>query len=197
MRKSFRSNEVVTEYARTLIRVKAKQLIRRPGFSQSDQEDVEQDLVLHLLSQSKHYDPARGSLNTFVARVVNSAVAMMVRERKRRKRGIAGGVTIQSLAVIVEQPDEPPTPLATLISADDLKRRTGGNSLDGAELYELVSSVTSAIESLPPELQRICCSLVNRTRSDTVRELGLSRRTFQAAMDQLREHFTRAGFGKN
>jgi len=45
MNRRFRRNDIVTEYARTLIRVKAKQLIRRPGFCRSDQDDVEQDLT--------------------------------------------------------------------------------------------------------------------------------------------------------
>lgn len=39
--------DVCTEYARTLIRVKARQIVRRPGFSSSDTDDVEQDLFLH------------------------------------------------------------------------------------------------------------------------------------------------------
>jgi DNA-directed RNA polymerase specialized sigma24 family protein len=81
MSKAFDPQEIVTEYARTLIRVKAKQIVRRPGFSRSDQADVEQDLVVHLLCQAEHFDPERASLNTFIARVIDSAVAMLVRER--------------------------------------------------------------------------------------------------------------------
>ena len=66
MSNSFDSHGIVTEYARTLIRVKAKQIVRRPGFSRSDQEDIEQDLVVHLLCQAERFDPERGSLNTFM-----------------------------------------------------------------------------------------------------------------------------------
>jgi len=36
MPKSFDPQKIVTEYARTLIRVNAKQIVRRPGFSRSD-----------------------------------------------------------------------------------------------------------------------------------------------------------------
>ena len=73
-----RGSHVCTEYARTLIRVKARQIVCRPGFSRSDTGDVEQDLYLHLLSQAQQFDPTRGSINTFIARVVDSAVAMLV-----------------------------------------------------------------------------------------------------------------------
>jgi len=197
MKKAFRRNDVVTEYARTLIRVKAKQLVRRPGFCRSDQDDIEQDLVLHLLSQAQHFDSDRASLNTFIARVVNSAVAMLVRERGRIKRRPAGDVEVQSLEEKVEQPDGPPAPLWMLISVADLERRTGGASLSDAEMYELVEGVASVIASLPPEQQDVCRSLLERNRTETEREMELSRRRFDAAMDRIREHFAKAGLAKS
>ncbi len=184
MGKAFRRNDVVNDYARTLIRVKAKQLVRRPGFCRSDQDDVEQDLFLHLLGQARHFDPDRGSLNTFIARVVNSAVAMLVRERGRIKRSPAGDAEVQSLEVKVEQTDGPPVPLWMLISIADLQRRTGKAELSDAEMYELAEGVASAITSLPPELQDVCRSLLERNRTETERELGMSRRRLDAAMGE-------------
>ncbi len=196
MRKAFHANEVVTEYARTLIRVKAKQIVRRPGFSRSDQDDVEQDLVLHLLNQAQHFDPARGSLNTFIARVVTSGVQMLVRERRRIKRCPAG-VEIHSLEVKLEQLDGPPAPLWATISHADLQRRTGSASMSDAELYELVEGVASVMAILPPELQKVCKSLMERNRAETESELGMSRRGYEAAMGRIRQHFAQSGLAKN
>jgi DNA-directed RNA polymerase specialized sigma24 family protein len=197
MRKASRPDEIVTEYARTLIRVKAKQLVRRPDFSRSDQDDVEQDLVLHLLSQAEHFDPARGSLNTFISRVVDSAVAMLVRGRGRIKRGPVSGVKIQSLELKVEQADGPPAPLWKTISIADLERRAGGASLSDAELYELVEGVASVIALMSPELRDVCRSLLERNRTETECELGLSRRGYETAMEQIRQHFARGGLAKS
>ena len=61
---------VENEYARTSIRVKAKQLSRRKDFGTSCREDIEQDLWLHLLGQAARFDGDRSSLNTFIDRVV-------------------------------------------------------------------------------------------------------------------------------
>jgi hypothetical protein len=61
---------VENEYARTSIRVKAKQLNRRKDFGSSYREDIEQDLWLHLLGQAARFDGDRSSLNTFIDRVV-------------------------------------------------------------------------------------------------------------------------------
>ncbi len=189
-------HEVCTEYARTLIRVKARQLIRRPGFCRSDQEDVEQDLFLHLLGQAQHFDPDRSSLNTFIARVVDSAVAMLVRERGRIKRSPAGDAKVQSLEVKVEQTEGPPVPLWAIISIADLQRRTGTTSLPDAEKYELAEDVANSIASLSPEQQEVCRSLMERNLTATKRELGMSRRSFDAAMECIRDHFAQAGLAK-
>lgn len=189
--------EVYTPYARTLIRIKARQLRRRPRFRQFDPADIEQDLTLYLLSQAKHFDPSRATLNTFIDRVVASGVATLVRERKREKRLPAEGVAIESLADVVDQPDGPPAPLATLVSTVDLHRRAGVAPLTDAELFEIIEGVGSAIASLPPELQRLCRVLAQRNQTTTKRVLGISRRDFDAAMDLLRHHFTRAGLKKN
>lgn len=197
MPEGFDPKEIVTEYARTLIRVKAKQLVRRPGFSRSDQPDVEQDLVVHLLCQAQHYDPDRGALNTFIARVVDSAVAMLLRERGRVRRNPEGDAEVQSLAEMVPQPDGPPEALARLISQLDLERRTGGASLTDAQLFELVDDVASVIPTLPPEMQDICRSLLTRNRRETEAELGISRRGLQSAMVLIREHFVKSGLTKS
>jgi len=196
MSRAFQRDDIVTEYARTLIRVKAKQLVRRPGFCRSDQGDVEQDLVLHLLSQARHFDPDRGSLNTFIARIVDSAVAMLVRERGRIKRRPSGDVEVQSLEERAEQADGPLVPLWMLISVADLDRRTGSASPSDAERYELIEGVASAISSLPQELQDICRSLMKRNRTETERELRLSRRNYDAAIERIRQHFAQAGLAK-
>ena len=190
-------NEIVTEYARTLIRVKAKQLARRPGFCRSDEEDVEQDLVLHLLSQAQHFDPERGALNTFIARVVNAGVAMLVRDRTRIKRHPGDDVEVQSLEAKVEQPNGPPAPLWMLISLEDLERRIGNKSVTDAEVFELVDDIASVMASFPKELRNVCESLQHCNRSETESELRLSRRKFNAAMTRIREHFSKSGLGKS
>lgn len=187
--------DVCTEYARTLIRVKARQIVRRPGFSSSDSDDVEQDLFLHLLNQIQQFDPSRGSFNTFISRVVDSAVAMLVRERGRNKRAPATGV-IRSLEVMVDQTDGPPSPLGATLSQDDAQRRTGVAAMSNSDLFELADDIAHLMDALPPELQAVCRARMDRNRKETERDLDLSRRNYDAAIEQIREHFALGGFGE-
>ncbi len=189
-------SHVCTEYARTLIRVKARQLVRRPGFNRSETGDIENDLLLHLINQAKQFDPGRGSINTFIARVVDSAVAMLVRERRREKRTPETGIVVQSLEVMIDQADGPPAPLGATLSQADAERRTGGESMSGIDLFELADDVAHLIDALPPELQAVCRARMNRNRSETESDLGLSRRNYDAAIELIREHFARGGFGE-
>ena len=106
-------------------------------------------------------------------------------------------IEIRSLEMKIEQPEGPSAPLWASISIADLQRRTGGAALSDAELYELVEGVASAIAGLPPDLQRVCRSLLERNRTETERELGISRRSFDDAMDRIRQHFARAGLAKS
>lgn len=190
-------NHVCTEYARTLIRVKARQIVRRPGFSRSDTSDVEQDLYLHLLNQIRQFDPFRGSLNTFIARVVDSGVAMLLRERRRNKRAPVSGVVVQSLEVMIDQADGVTSPLGATVSQADAERRNGREPISEADLFALVEDVRRLMDALPPQAQAVCRSLMERNRTETESDLALSRRAMSAAMKQIRQHFARGGFGEN
>jgi hypothetical protein len=191
------ANEICSEYARTAIRVKTTQLIHRRGFKRSERPDIEQDLLVYLLSQADRFDPSRSSINTFIARVIDSGAAMLVRDRKRLKRCPEKGVEIKSLAQLVDQDDQPPTSLASLISPEDQERRTGTRSVSKAEVFELVESLAAANATMSPRLQAVCRSLMERNRTQTASELNLSRRELQAAIDVIRERYAEAGLKKS
>ena len=65
-----------------LIRFKARQLVGKAGFTASDREDIEQELILDLLRRLPKYDPKRAQRNTFIARVVEHRVATLIAAQK-------------------------------------------------------------------------------------------------------------------
>jgi hypothetical protein len=83
---------VLTNYARNLIQVKARQLCRRREFLPADQADLQQELWLMLCERVDAFDPAKASLDTFIDRVVNTAVGVILRNRQRLKRNTGGPV---------------------------------------------------------------------------------------------------------
>lgn len=185
-------SDVLTAYARILIQRKARQLCRKPGFSRSDQEDLVQELTLRLLQKADCYDPERGaSIDTFADRVINSAVRMILRDRRRIKR--AAGLTASSLEGTAIELDGKPMRLVDSISSEDSQRRTLKEpgeltSRDIAELAQLV-------ESLPPDLREIAQRILHGgTVASIAREKRESRRQIYNAIRRAKAYFQEAGF---
>ena len=76
--------EGIDEYAVQLIRYKARQLVGRVGFTESDRDDLEQELMLDLLRRLPKYNPDRAQRNTFIARVVEHKIATIIRIAESR-----------------------------------------------------------------------------------------------------------------
>ena len=73
-------------FASQLIRQKARQLVRHPGFSKSEQYDIEQELALELVLKYRCFDPDRARETTFIARVVENKAISLIRARIAEKR---------------------------------------------------------------------------------------------------------------
>ena len=57
----------IDPYAVQLIKYKARQLVGQAGFTASDRDDLEQELILDLLRRLPKYNPERARRNTFIA----------------------------------------------------------------------------------------------------------------------------------
>jgi RNA polymerase sigma-70 factor (ECF subfamily) len=181
---------VFTAYAVSLIKYKASQLVRKVGFSRSDRDDLEHDLSLHLLRKAHKFDPARASIETFADRVVNNAVRMILRERRRKCRS-GGGPTssIDTTTVII---DGAPVPLRELLSDADRARRTLREPHD----EQTSDDVRTVLAGLPDGLRKIAEAIMaTEDLSEAADAAGVARSTLYARMKQLRQRFEDAGLG--
>lgn len=184
-------NIVLTDYATTLIRVKARQLCRRTDFSSSEHDDITQELWLRLLTKAHYFDPQRGSLGTFVDRVVCSHVRTILRGRRRQSRlPWSGAISLERTIVEV---DGIPTPAYQTISEADLHRRIGTVFTCGAARQEEAAALAHALRSMPARLRDVCQHLREGTISSAARALGTSRRQVRSAKRAVRRYFQRAG----
>jgi RNA polymerase sigma-70 factor (ECF subfamily) len=140
-----------------IVRRKACRLVGRAGLRPQDREDLEQQLVLHILEQLKRFDPALGTWPAFVQRLVERFGLNLVRSLRARKRNSG------PLAPLPEEghpgPEKPPVP--------DLDR-------------------TEALAQLPEDLRAVAELLVTESVTGAARELGVSRSTVHARVRELR-----------
>lgn len=170
------------DYAVRLIGFKAWMLTRRRAFARDDQEDIEHDLWLDLLERLPKYDPAKATLNTFIALVVERRVATLIRDRSTEKR----------------------SPDREECSLDDQVRDADGRVVprhettpeaasDPGRLRDLERDVARVLAGLSDELRAAALALAFGTQNSVGPELGISRRAMANAVDELREILRDAG----
>ena len=179
---------VLTDYAKNLIAFKARQLSLRRDFCRSDREEIQQELWLAVVSQADRFDSTRASLNTFLDRVVNTGVAMILRDRERQIR--ASGLQATSLDAISRDDD---CKLADKITEDDLTRRLCRERRDELADRELAEAVSAALPMMPPEISDVCRSVRGGSVSSAAAELNTSRRQIRNSLAAARPFVERAG----
>jgi DNA-directed RNA polymerase specialized sigma24 family protein len=183
---------IFTEYAKTLIRIKARQLCRRPEFEESEQDDVRQDLWLQLAAKARQFDPRRASLTTFTDRVICSRVSILLRSRRRQCR--APWSRTLSLERTLLEVDGTATPISQTVSNDALYHRAGRPFVGSTARQEDAEAFAVAFSKMPAGLRRVCRSLLHGTVSSTARDLATSRRQVRKAVDRIRSYFEQVGF---
>jgi len=186
---------LTTEYVQTLLRIKARQLLRRSEFRRSDPVDIEHDLVEHVLRQADNFDPTRSAVNTFITRVVETAAAMLVRHRGRMKR--AAEYRTFSLERTHVHGDQRQMTLGQVIGESDLRRRCGGEPHNDRQEAELSADVARAMTGLTGRQREIAGRLAKSNEAAVAREMGISRRQVRNAVVAIRDHFRRAGLDED
>ena len=166
---------IVTEYARTLIRVKAKQCCPAPRFLVGRTRRMSNRTWCCTCSARLSTSTrSAASLNTFIARVVDSGVAMLVRDRDREKRIAPSDAELQSLEDKVRAAGRSAgAAVDDHCSRDDLERRTGTASLTDAELFELVDDVASVMRIAAAGVAEHLPLLAEPQPVETETELGI------------------------
>jgi RNA polymerase sigma-70 factor (ECF subfamily) len=182
---------VLTDYTRRLIDYKAWRLTQRRDFNESDKPDIEQKLWMAVAKQADRFDPSRASVNTFVSRIVSSAVAMVVRERWRQIR--AQGFHAVSLDAAPADGDRARPPLAATISEDCKYRHLGCERWDDIEAKDHSEALTLALARMPPEISDVCRRVMGGSIKAAAKELRTSRRQIRNALAIARNYLESVG----
>ena len=183
--------EGIDEYAVQIIKFKAKQLVGRVGLTDSDREDLEQEMILDLLQRLPKYNPDRAQRNTFIARVVEHKIATIIEARKAGLRDYR--LCNCSLNERLEDVEGGSVERMETIDQEDYLRLTAGLSRSTAELRDLSIDVRQAIEKLPPELRELCRRLGVDTITELSRDTGVPRGTIYESLKKLRAILEVAG----
>ncbi len=181
-------------YARTLIGFKARQLCQRGDFQGDDPEDIQQELWLAILKVAGQFDSTKGSLNTFIDRVVDMAAAMLVRVRRRREE-VWEGVGFESFDELSDTGSDQPEPKWEQVTQSDVCRRLGTEPVDEILQADNGEAVGKALSVMPKSQRRLCRKLMSGSVKSVSVELGVSRRQVRKQIAESRPVFEQFGLG--
>jgi RNA polymerase sigma-70 factor, ECF subfamily len=160
--------------AAALIRGKVRRFIRRAGLSPSDQEDLEQDLRLHLHRRRGALARAGAKREALLAVLVDNFLANALRHRRAARR---------------DHRRERPLPPEDALARDPRRPAAGADP----ERAELRADVAGVLASLPPGSRDLARRLMDKPLAAVARDLGVPRSTLRARLRPLLARFGRAG----
>lgn len=162
-----------------IVVMQSKKLIGKAGLTRSDVPEIRQDMLMAVWRALPRFDPKRGPLEAFINSVVINAGRMLVRSRRRKKRG--GG------------------PVPVSLDAEPGLAAKARKILDGPCEGAAASSVLdarAAVASLPPHLGSVAVMLAGKSVMRTAELTGRTAREVREARDLIREHFRRLGLAE-
>lgn len=153
-----------------IIRRKVRRLVGHYGIRQSDVEDLEQELALHVIQQSHRYRPELGKREAFIETVVKHKILHLIESRTASKRDNRRDVHIETVGEFC------------LLDSDASQER-----------INLQIDVRDAIARMPEELRQFALLRQKHTEREIERKLGLTRGQVRSRVQRLERFLTDAG----
>ena len=184
-------NEETISYAKNLIHYKAQQLVGLAGLTESDLDDIKQEMWADLLRRFSWFESDRAKLETFIDRILSNCAANIIRHRcgDGRDYRLEG----ESLSHETEDADGQAVEFSQTLAADVHDFRTGAVTRAATEEFELASDVETVLAKLPAPLRELCQLLKTEQISTAAAKLGITRHEANERLAQIREHFEHAG----
>jgi RNA polymerase sigma-70 factor (ECF subfamily) len=180
----------IDTYAARLIRIKARQLVGKAGFTEGDRPDLEQELMIDLLQRMRHFNPAKAKKTTFMTRIVERHVATILEARHARCRDWR--LCRDSLNAPRGNEEGHTLELIDLVDGAGYLGNPEREPREGA-VHNLRMDMERVLDTLPADLRDLCDRLRESNMAEIARELGVARTTLYDKLAIIREAFREAG----
>ena len=182
------------DYAIRLIKFKVRSLIGEYGFTESDSEDLQQDLLIYLLEHLPQYDSTRATQRTFMDRLLDNEIRTMIKHRRCRKRDCNTKFT--SINQTISGDDGDPLSIEDLISYDNCMLHNGLITHTATELGDMRIDVELALSSLPNKLRSLCERLKTQSITEIITETGECRNSVNYKIRRIKKLLGNTGLEK-
>ena len=129
-------------------------------------EDIEQELLAYVLEHMDRFNPGRGSIEAFTTRLMQNAVAKLIRESCKVSCNPPEGAELQSLSKTVEGPHRKSESLTKGLSTSDNDRRRQTVSRDPLQDLDLADAIEHQIRLCQRVIGNLlaCCKPATKPR---------------------------------
>ena len=173
------------------IRAKARKLIGRAGFRESDREDLIQEFALDLLKRRKHFDPRVATWEAFVVVVCENCLVTILAHRLAAMR--SPNREDGSLNCPLPGATGTCTEAGAIVPESQHCLRTCQRHLTDEAAFGVVHDVAHVLEQLPRQQRELCQRLMESSVSEVARETGVSRTELYRRIGHILQRFERAG----
>ena len=175
------------ESVQKLIKYKAQRMIGKAGLTQSDIDDITQELWLDIIRRLPRFRPDRAQRNTYVSRLIDHQLATILRHRRTAMRDCRRCSSLNEPVKFGQT-----TERADLIDQNVHARRTGSNCQTDEDT-DLASDIRAIMAKMPPQMQELCQRLITDSQSAIARDIGVPRTTLQEKIEKIRRRFENGG----
>jgi RNA polymerase sigma factor (sigma-70 family) len=162
--------------------------VGQAGITESDVEDIEQDLRGALLAALPGFDPGKSKLSTFATRVIERRSVDILRHRMVELRAFNG--PMRSLEDEIETDDGPQLLLEAVTRADN-DRRFNCVPVDTDDARCLAMDLNDLVPLLPPDLRKLHEDLKTKSVTQIAAEQNVHRRSIDRRKARLRRWLER------
>jgi len=177
----------IDEYAVRLIKHKAGKLIKQFGFTESDRQDLEQEILFDMFCHLPKFNSNCAQRNTFITHVVEHKIINIIEARKAGVRNYS--LCAYSLNECLEGKNGGKVERIETINQDEYLYNMGKLLRPLEELTELTIDIKEVIAGLPPKYRNLCECLKEEKVAEISRNMNISRETIYKYIREIRELF--------
>jgi RNA polymerase sigma-70 factor (ECF subfamily) len=192
--KTQQNNSGIDPFTLAYVRKRARQLVGKHGFRESDRDEIEQVILVKLAKRLHKADPDNPKWKAYLATTVSHGIASMIRDKQAEKRDHRRSCSIHT---VIGNDEDGPVELSDTIGPREANARLGIAPRSDAALAELGMDVADVMTQLPDDLRELCARLQHSSVSQIARDMGVPRTTVSTAVARLRAYFEEAGMRRH
>lgn len=164
-------------------------LVPKGVIPKHEADDIEQKIVIDVITHYHLFDPAVSSLSTFAHMRMESALKKILRDLGKKSDFLRNAVSLNEM---VEADDDDETERIELIistgelaNPQNIERENRRNSL--------IRDVRSFINTLSPMEQKVCFALMEASHRDAAKRTGITYAKIRVIMQKIKEKMEAAG----